>query len=54
MNEKKFPLGKSSLINEDDERKIAEYAKRLASSNLVEDIKFREIAKSKEKSMIQT
>ncbi len=48
MNEKNFPLGKSSLISEDDERKIAEYAKRLESSNLVEDIKFREIAKSKE------
>ena len=43
----KIPLGRSSLIYE-DEKKIAEYAKRLESSNLVEDIKFREIAKSKE------
>ena len=48
MNEKKIPLGKTPIINENDERKIAEYAKRLESSNLVEDIKFREISKSKE------
>ena len=48
MNEKRIPLEKSSFTNEEDERKIAEYAKRLESSSLVEDIKFREIAKSKE------
>ena len=43
-----FPLGEASSIREEDERKIARYAKELESSNLVEDIKFREIAKSKE------
>ena len=43
-----FPLGEASSIREEDERKIAKYAKELESSNLVEDIKFREIAKSKE------
>ena len=43
-----FPLEKSSSIREEDEKKIARYAKELESSNLVEDIKFREIAKSKE------
>ena len=43
-----FPLGEASSIREEDEKKIARYAKELESSNLVEDIKFREIAKSKE------
>ena len=32
----------------DDELKISNYAKVLETANLVEDIKFREIAKSKE------
>ena len=43
-----IPLEKPSSIREEDEQKIAKYAKELESSNLVEDIKFREIAKSKE------
>ena len=43
-----IPLEKPSSIREEDEQKIAMYAKELESSNLVEDIKFREIAKSKE------
>ena len=47
-NKNKFPLERTSLIRAEDERKIARYAKELESSNLVEDIKFREIAKSKE------
>lgn len=48
MNSKNIPLTSSNILYEDDERKIAEYGVRLEKSNLVEDIKFREIAKSKE------
>ena len=44
----KIPLENPYSICEEDEQKIAKYAKELESSNLVEDIKFREIAKSKE------
>lgn len=35
-------------MHDEDEKKIEKYAKELEKSNLVEDIKFREIAKSKE------
>ena len=50
MNEETIPFEKPSFhkLNEYDERKLAEYEVRLENSNLVEDIKFREIAKSKE------
>ncbi|MBO6120178.1 MAG: hypothetical protein J6P02_06895, partial [Lachnospiraceae bacterium] len=36
------------ILMKDDELKISNYAKVLETANLVEDIKFREIAKSKE------
>ena len=50
MNFKTIPLKNSSpsVLLEDDEKKIAEYTAKLEKANLVEDIKFREIAKSKE------
>ena len=50
MNFKTIPLKNSSpsVLLEDDEKKIAEYTVKLEKANLVEDIKFREIAKSKE------
>ena len=36
------------ILLKDDELKISNYAKVLETANLVEDIKFREITKSKE------
>lgn len=48
MQKTKVPLGDSFSLHDEDEKKIEKYAKELENSNLVEDIKFREIAKSKE------